>query len=438
MDFISVSELSAITSHPIPVVNSGSISSGLNPLSTSNGERFRCLIAEIMEQRTTGRLSIVCPPHRWYLFFAHGHCIYATGSHHRIRRWNRSLQIGAPDLDLRNLALELNQPWEYHLLLAAIEDGRLTVDSGIAVSLVSLREIIFAVVSSVDLTWHWQTTPAPKKTDALQFWIHPLKIDTIFTEAIRLYQQWVGLGLDLDYMNGAPLITKESCINGQGSRVFASVRDLLNGKHTFWDLALISPAPLAITTRILRYFLQQGWLTFRELPDLPIPSYFLDGGSTSPTVMLPHAPLVACIDDSIEVCRQMQQIVTDAGYRCLTISDPLQAVSQLMEHRPQFILLDLVMPVIGGYELCKQLRRVKMFEAIPIVVLTSRSDTIARLRSTMVGATDFLSKPLKPESVLNLLDHHFEYDITDRALTAVTPDSSNHPEGDTSAQTHVA
>ncbi|TAF52683.1 MAG: response regulator, partial [Oscillatoriales cyanobacterium] len=153
----------------------------------------------------------------------------------------------------------------------------------------------------------------------------------------------------------------------------------------------------------------------------------------SPMTVQSYAPLVACIDDSVEICHQMQHLVTEAGYRCLTITDPLQAVSQLIEHQPQFILLDLVMPVIGGYELCKQLRRVKMFETIPIVVLTSRSDTIARLRSTMVGATGFLSKPLNPETVLGLLDHHFEYDIADRSLTALAPDRANRPQDAMSA-----
>jgi chemotaxis family two-component system response regulator PixG len=442
MNFVSIAESSNAENHDPSAFDSGIINPASNPKQISNGDRFRQLLADVWEKKATGRLSIVCPPHRWYLFFDAGQCLYATGSHHRMRRWNRSLQIGAPGLDVRNLTFELNQPWEYNLLVAAIEDGRLTIDQGVAVALVSLREIIFAIVSSEELTWHWQMTPVTVPTKSLEFWINHLKIDTTFIEAIRLYKQWVSLGLDLDYTNGAPLITKEPSVSGKEISVFASVRELLNGKHTFWDLALISPVPLAITARILRYFLQQGWVTFRHLPDLPIPSYFLDHNNALPVTALSYSPLIACIDDSVEVCHQVQQTVTDSGYRCLTISDPLQAVSQLMEHQPQFILLDLVMPVIGGYELCKQLRRVKMFETTPIVVLTSRSETIERLRSSMVGATDFLVKPLQPEALLSFLDHHFEHDINDRALTAVT--SNGDHQGNTnshdaqSARNHVA
>lgn len=457
MNFIPITDSSEITPRQTSAVDSAHLSSNhlaaerldpeatnpvKNPQHTSSGERFRQLLTDIWQQRSTGRLTIVCPPHRWYLFFDAGHCLYATGTHHRMRRWNRALQLGAPGLDVQNLTFELNQPWEYHLLAAAIEDSRLTVEQGIAVSLVSLREIIFAIISSVDLTWHWQTTPAIAEAESLQFWINPIKIDMIFLEAMRLYKQWMSLGLDFDYMNGAPLITKQPSAhgqyNGQYTSAFGSVRALLNGKHTFWDLALISPAPLAITTRILRYFLQQGCLTFRDLPDLPIPSYFLDRSSTSPATAHAYAPLIACIDDSVELCHQVQQVVTDAGYRCLTISDPLQAVSQLMEHQPQFILLDLVMPVIGGYELCKQLRRAKIFETTPIVVLTSRPDTIARLRSTLIGATDFLGKPLDPKVLLNFLDRHFDHDINDRALTALDPNLVNSTTEHKQARTHVA
>ncbi|NJM57779.1 MAG: response regulator, partial [Synechococcales cyanobacterium RU_4_20] len=68
--------------------------------------------------------------------------------------------------------------------------------------------------------------------------------------------------------------------------------------------------------------------------------------------------------------------------------------------------LDLVMPVASGYELCKQIRRVSAFKDIPIVILTGNDGVIDRVRAKMVGATDFVGKPVKADKIIPLLDKY--------------------------------
>lgn len=380
----------------------------------SNAERLRNLLIKIHTKKVTGRLSLVCPPHRWYLFFDLGQCVYATGSHHRVRRWNRVLQINAPDLDVSDLSADHNQPWEYYRLTAAIYHNRLTPAEGITIALMSLREVFFAIISSPEMSWHWHNTPPLDSAYVLGLMLDSAKIHTLLDDTIRLHRQWTALGLNLDYVNGAPLIQAEAEDEVKQSNVFSSVYALLDGKHSFWDIALISPTPLVITTRIVHHFLQQGLLTFQPLADLPYPNDVQASSSPTPSLTrsLPQAPLIACIDDSEQICYLMEKIITNAGYRFLGISNSLKALPELLEYKPDFIFLDLVMPVVGGYELCKQLRRVSDFRATPIVILTERDGVMVRMKSNMVGATDFLSKPIAPEVLLNLISHN----LRDRAV----------------------
>jgi len=115
------------------------------------------------------------------------------------------------------------------------------------------------------------------------------------------------------------------------------------------------------------------------------------------------APLVAYIDDSQLDSLMMGNIISQAGYRYLTIQNSLEALPLLLEHKPDLIFLDLVMPIANGYEICSQIRRVSAFKNTPVVILTSNDKIVDRLRAKIVGATSFLPKPITPEKVISLL-----------------------------------
>jgi two-component system, chemotaxis family, response regulator PixG len=119
-----------------------------------------------------------------------------------------------------------------------------------------------------------------------------------------------------------------------------------------------------------------------------------------------NSPLVACIDDSRIDSLAMHKILTEAGYRCLNIHDPVQALPMLLENKPDLIFLDLVMPIANGYEVCAQIRRVSTLKDTPVIILTSNDGIVDRVRAKMVGSSGFLAKPINSEKVLNMLRMH--------------------------------
>jgi two-component system, chemotaxis family, response regulator PixG len=106
----------------------------------------------------------------------------------------------------------------------------------------------------------------------------------------------------------------------------------------------------------------------------------------------------------------MERIFRGAGYSYLGIQDSLRAVPQLLIHKPALIFLDLVMPSTNGYEVCSQLRKTSVFKETPIVILTGNDGIVDRVRAKVVGATDFLGKPVDGETVLA---------VTEQCLSAV-------------------
>jgi len=102
----------------------------------------------------------------------------------------------------------------------------------------------------------------------------------------------------------------------------------------------------------------------------------------------------------------MQIIVEREGYQFVGIRDSLRAVPILLSQKPALIFLDLIMPVANGYEVCAQIRRVSALKKTPVVILTGNDGVVDRIRANMVGATDFLSKPIDDTKVIKLLQSY--------------------------------
>jgi two-component system, chemotaxis family, response regulator PixG len=108
------------------------------------------------------------------------------------------------------------------------------------------------------------------------------------------------------------------------------------------------------------------------------------------------------VDDSPFVCDRLEQIFRGVGYQFISVMDSMKALPILIAKKPQLIFLDLVMPNANGYEICSRLRKVAAFRDTPIVILTGNDGVIDRVRAKVVGATDFLTKPVQSELVLDI------------------------------------
>jgi chemotaxis family two-component system response regulator PixG len=163
-------------------------------------------------------------------------------------------------------------------------------------------------------------------------------------------------------------------------------------------------------TRSLLFYIQMGLVELVTIPDLPSPV-------STPVPKIPVAlttptgPLIACVDDSPLVCQTMEALLTASGYQFVGVEDGLRAFSILIARKPEVIFLDLVMPNTNGYEICAKLRKLAFFRNTPIVILTGNDGIVDRVRAKLVGASDFLSKPVEAETVLSVIHKHLEQSV---------------------------
>lgn len=118
-------------------------------------------------------------------------------------------------------------------------------------------------------------------------------------------------------------------------------------------------------------------------------------------------PIIACIDDSKTVQRNVKLVLESSGYQVLGLMEPARALTTLVRSKPALILMDISMPEVDGYELCRMLRQSSVLKETPIVMLTGRDGLIDRIRARMVGANDYITKPFHPQQLLTIIQKVF-------------------------------
>jgi two-component system, OmpR family, phosphate regulon response regulator PhoB len=111
-------------------------------------------------------------------------------------------------------------------------------------------------------------------------------------------------------------------------------------------------------------------------------------------------PLVLIVEDEIDLITLLQYNLEKEGFRTINATDGQEALLLAQEQRPSLILLDWMLPVISGIEVCRQLRRNAETQSIPIIMLTARSDEADKVRGLNSGADDYLAKPFSPSELV--------------------------------------
>lgn len=112
---------------------------------------------------------------------------------------------------------------------------------------------------------------------------------------------------------------------------------------------------------------------------------------------------VLIVDDSESTASFYQQVLAAAGMEAITINDASQVLESLTEFAPDMILIDLYMPVCSGIELATLIRQQPAFVAIPIVFLSTETNTNRQLVALRQGGDDFLSKPIDPARLVSVV-----------------------------------
>lgn len=106
---------------------------------------------------------------------------------------------------------------------------------------------------------------------------------------------------------------------------------------------------------------------------------------------------VLVVDDEPRLVRVVREYLERDGYRVVTAGDGREALARFRQARPDLVVLDLMLPGVDGFEVC---RRIRGESDIPVVMLTARAEEMDELLGLELGADDYIVKPFSPKTLL--------------------------------------
>ncbi|MBU0952590.1 MAG: response regulator transcription factor [Elusimicrobia bacterium] len=106
--------------------------------------------------------------------------------------------------------------------------------------------------------------------------------------------------------------------------------------------------------------------------------------------------LIAVVDDEQDILELLSLNLKKAGYKVKEFSDSKSFFKSIENQKPSLIILDIMLPDMDGYEICKQLKSSSKFVSVPIIMLTAKSEEFDKVLGLELGADDYITKPFSP------------------------------------------
>ncbi|MDY6784233.1 MAG: response regulator [Cyanobacteriota bacterium] len=357
----------------------------------------------------------------WLLFFINGQIAYAADhSNRNLSRLREYLHRHKAESALSQMAqapMSSMNPLEYAYLWLLMENRVLTPAQGRNIIESTIKETLFDLFNLRSGTFNFEMGPAlaPQLT--------ALELAPLAASIAQQVQQWKQFYPHIQSLNQCPILTDRPQLQHVlSSSAFASLESWSNGKTSLRQFSrYFNRDPLAIAKAIYPY-VQQGWIQMLEGSPSGA-SVSPDGNSALSAPLKPNSPpKIVCIDDDISLGKTVEYILEPEGYRAIAIAEPLKALAQVFQIRPDLILCDIAMPDLDGYEICAMLRSSRTFHPTPIIMLTGKEGFIDRIKARKVGATDYLTKPFGESELLMLVEKHIGSPATTALDSGISSD----------------
>ena len=107
-----------------------------------------------------------------------------------------------------------------------------------------------------------------------------------------------------------------------------------------------------------------------------------------------ETPLLLVVDDDVVIRNMLMKSLQKQGFNAIEAPNGMQGIELFRQHRPDMVLLDVLMPVMNGFETCQVLRELDPERTVPIIMLTGLDDVVSVDKAFDAGATDFITKPI--------------------------------------------
>jgi two-component system, chemotaxis family, response regulator PixG len=402
------------------------------------------LIRQHLQIGNSGCLEISSNTVRWFLYLDCGQIVYLTNSIDPIDRLDchlKGLSRRVPSIDndvrtLIRLSIDLQSATpqacpDLQGIALLEKDGFLSPEATAGLATELSREALESLLLVQDYTYTFHSV-----TGSLG-WYYSINFEQLLSACKDRIQAWQALNPLIWSPYQRPyLFSQSQSANKLTPETQQRLGKLLKG-FSFRHLALLlgqdelklvkSLSPLIADKVILLRDPQSPYSDLPiikkvlELKDLPTTEKTTEEATLGQTELsdrsdrLSHPPAdqptsklyrIACIDDSPAMLQTIERFLEKEDLSLFLIQESVKALIELMRIKPDLILLDVGMPQVDGYELCRLLRRHPMFKSTPIIMVTGNTGLIDRAKAKLAGTTDYMTKPFTQAELSKMVFRH--------------------------------
>ena len=106
---------------------------------------------------------------------------------------------------------------------------------------------------------------------------------------------------------------------------------------------------------------------------------------------------VLVVDDDVEICNMIEMFLIKEKFQVVKAYDGEDALKKFLEEAPDIVILDLMLPKMDGYDVCREIKKISQ---VPIIMLTAKGETFDKVLGLRLGADDYIVKPFDPEELI--------------------------------------
>ncbi len=355
----------------------------------------------------------------WKLFLTEGKLNFGTSDRGQQARFRYLLQRYSPNL--QPLEWDANQS-DYTYLCQHWRQGRISLAQAKQMLSLSSLEAFVQILSLESCQLEIQSS-APSVEPILL----SLGIDDLITALQGQVQDWCHQGQFIGSLFQRLRIRDAVRFTQILHQTYGSAQaqSLTNACHrgkNFYEIAYELKQDALQLAKQIYPLVQQGIVELTSAPTLSPPG---TAAAASSTVFPPATPAlfekgvqasfkIACVDDSPTILQEITNCLneSDLDFSVFPITNSVRALMWVSRIKPDLILLDVGMPGVDGYELCRMIRGNEQFKHTPILMVTGNTGDLDRSMATDAGASDYVTKPFTSEGLLTVVKRHLQTLIT--------------------------
>jgi two-component system alkaline phosphatase synthesis response regulator PhoP len=130
---------------------------------------------------------------------------------------------------------------------------------------------------------------------------------------------------------------------------------------------------------------------------------------------------ILVVDDEKDIVELLKYNLTRSGFKVITAYDGQEAMEKL-SHEPDLIILDVMMPKLNGFDVCRRIKSMEEYKNVPIIFLTAKSSESDEIRGLNLGANDFIQKPISINKIMARIKSNLHFSERSTGLSNISKD----------------